>query len=221
VIVPLLNEAAALPRLLHHLQLCGADGLLIVDGGSTDGTRQQLEESTVRWLVSDPGRAVQMNAGANLCDSEILLFLHADTELERSHVQAVREVMRDDAIAGGRFDVRLTGAHAGLRVIGWFMNLRSRLSGISTGDQAMFVRREVFAAMGGFAEIPLMEDIEFSKRLKRQGRIACLRQRVRTSSRRWEKHGILSTVLLMWRLRLLYWLGVAPEKLAAMYRDAR
>jgi len=162
-----------------------------------------------------------MNAGAQAAVGDVLLFLHADIQLDVLHMQAVREAMRNPAVVGGRFDVRLTGSNPALRVIAWFINLRSRISRISTGDQAMFVRREVFESMHRFAAIPLMEDIEFSRRLKRQGEIACLRQKVLASGRRWEQHGIVRTVLLMWRFRLMFWMGVAPAKLAALYREAR
>jgi len=126
--------------------------------------------------------------------------------------------MQNASCVGGRFDVSLSGPGFALRLIAWFINIRSRLSGISTGDQCQFVRRSVFEAMGGFPEQALMEDVEFSKRLKRHGRIACLREKVLTSSRRWEAHGVVRTVWLMWTLRFLYWLGVSPEKLAMMYR---
>jgi len=227
LIVPVLNEAAGLPGLFDMLAQCGAEQCLIVDGGSVDGSAALLEQSGIRWMTANAGRASQMNAGAAVADADILLFLHADTILDASHLMAVREVMRRGNlmergdVVGGRFDVRLSGPHAVLRVIEWFINLRSRISRISTGDQAMFVRRDVFIRMGGFADIPLMEDVEFSRRLKLHGKIACLSQRVITSSRRWERHGILATVLLMWRLRLMFWLGVPAEKLAAIYRQAR
>jgi len=216
-----LNEAGGLPGLFDMLAQCAADQCLIVDGGSEDGSANLFEQSGIRWVDAKPGRASQMNAGAAEADNDILLFLHADTRMDASHLIAVREVMGRNDVVGGRFDVRLSGPHAALRVIEWFINLRSRISRISTGDQAMFVRREVFARMGGFADIPLMEDVEFSRRLKRQGKIACLRQQVITSSRRWERHGIFTTVVLMWRLRLMHWLGVPAEKLAGIYRDAR
>jgi len=221
VVIPLLNEAVALPHLLQGLRQCAPDELLLVDGGSSDETRQILQDSGLRWLTSQCGRGAQMNAGARVCKSKIILFLHADTEISLGHIEFLRGLAQKPDYVGGRFDVHLSGAHSALRMIEWFMNLRSRLSRISTGDQAMFVRRDVFEAMGGFAEIPLMEDIEFSRRLKRQGRIACLRRKVLTSSRRWERYGMVPTLLLMWRLRLLYWLGVSPAKLAAMYREAR
>jgi len=221
IIVPLLNEEAGLPHLLDGLRQSGADECLVVDGGSTDGSRDLLAQSGIRWLTSPAGRAAQMNAGAQAAGGDVLLFLHANTKLDASHMQAVRRVMRDPHIAGGRFDVSLTGSHPALRVIAWFINLRSRFTRISTGDQAIFVRREAFESLKGFAGIQLMEDIEFSRRMKRQGGIACLKKKILTSGRRWEQHGILRTVLLMWRLRLMFWLGVSPEKLAALYREAR
>jgi len=221
VVVPLLNEAVTLPQLLQDLRQCEADELVLVDGGSSDKTQQILQESGLRWLTSGPGRGAQMNTGARVCESEIILFLHADTVISSSHIGILRELAAEPAYMGGRFDVRLSGAHLALRVIEWFINLRSRLSSISTGDQAMFVRRDVFKTMGGFSDIPLMEDIDLARRLKRLGKVACLPQKVCTSSRRWEQHGFVRTVLLMWRMRLLYWLGVSPAKLAAMYREAR
>lgn len=210
-----------MPACLERLRSCGADELLLVDGNSGDGSRDLLEQSGLGWLDSPAGRASQMNAGAAAASSDILLFLHADTVFDSRHLAAVCQAMRDPAMAGGRFDVRLSGMHPAFRVIEYFINLRSRLTRISTGDQAMFVRRDVFETLGGFADIPLMEDVEFSRRLKRGGRIACLRTRVTTSSRRWERNGIARTMLLMWKIRLLFWLGVPSVRLAAMYRDAR
>jgi len=162
-----------------------------------------------------------MNAGAGTCKSDIILFIHIDTELGAGYISAIESVMRQLGMAGGRFDIRLSGNHPAYRIIAWFMNVRSRLTKISTGDQAIFVRREVFERMGGFADLPLMEDIEFSTRLKREGHIACLRQTVTTSSRRWQSYGIIRTILLMWKLRFLYWLGTPAGKLAAIYRDVR
>ncbi len=221
IIIPVFNEAAVLPELTERLQAVGADELIFVDGGSYDESRRLLEYSGVRWLQSEPERATQMNAGAEGCISDILLFIHADTIIGYSNISVVRETMKDDSYVGGRFDVRLSGNNIAFRMIEWLINMRSRLTGISTGDQCQFVRRSVFEQMGGFPEQPLMEDIEFSRRLKRQGRIACLNETVITSSRRWEQHGIVATVWLMWKLRFLYCFGVSPEKLAQMYRQAR
>jgi len=221
MIVPVFNEERVLPELMAGLQQLNANELVVVDGGSTDNTCRLLEESTLYWIHSASGRAVQMNAGVRECESDIFLFIHSDTSIDSSHILAIKQAMQDESCVGGRFDVRLSGHGLALRVIGRFINLRSRLTGISTGDQCQFVRRDVFERMGGFPEQDLMEDVEFSKRLKRYGKIACLSEQVVSSSRRWETHGVLRTVLLMWKLRFLYWLGVSPEKLAAMYRQAR
>jgi len=210
-----------LPELIAGLQQIDVDELVLVDGGSTDQTCQLLEKSTLRWVRSMPGRAVQMNTAVRDVNSDILLFIHSDTIIGSSHILAVNQAMQDESCVGGRFDIHLSGDSMALRIIAWFINTRSRLSGISTGDQCQFVRRSVFERMGGFPELPLMEDVEFSKRLKRCGKIACLRKKVVTSSRRWVSHGLIRTVWLMWKLRFLYWLGVSPEKLALMYRQAR
>ncbi len=221
IVVPVFNEGVALRDRLQDFIALGADELVIVDAGSRDGTAALLSQSGVQWMTSDLGRAAQMNAGAEAISSDILVFIHADTAINESDLLAVKSSLADSSLVGGRFDVKLSGSHWAFRVIEWMMNFRSRLTKISTGDQCQFVRRDVFEAMGGFAAMPLLEDVEFSKRLKREGAIACLPQQVITSSRRWEKHGIVSTVWLMWKIRLLYWLGVAPEKLATLYRDAR
>lgn len=221
MVVPVLNEQALLPALLERLHSLPADEVVIVDGGSRDDTCQILEDSTIRWISSAAGRANQMNAGASVTCSDILLFVHVDTEINSSCFAAVKRVMQDASMIAGRFDIRFSGGHPLLRIIAWFINTRSRLTLISTGDQGLFVRRSRFEAAGGFPSQPLMEDIEFTRLLKRQGRIACLREQVITSSRRWEKHGIFKTVLLMWRLRLLYFFGVPAGQLASMYRQVR
>jgi len=217
VIVPVLNEARLLPAFIGRCLRAGADELIFADGGSTDATMDILRGAGVHRVSSGPGRAAQMNRAAAECSSDILLFLHVDTSICSSHVEAVREAMMDMRVAGGRFDVRLSGRHPGLRIIEFFINWRSRLTRISTGDQAMFVRRSVFERLGGFADQPLMEDVELSRRLKRAGRIACLRRRVETSSRRWEERGIARTVWQMWWIRLRYWLGANPVRLHRLY----
>lgn len=219
IIVPVLNEAESLPCLLSHIHEWEMDEIIFVDGGSADETLQILKNADVRWIHSKRGRAVQFNTGAAESRSDILLFLHVDTSLSSSHIKDIKQTMRDTSVAGGRFDVQLSGRHPAFRIIEFFINWRSRLTRISTGDQAMFVRREVFARLGSFSEQPLMEDVEFSRRLKREGRIACLHRQVVTSSRRWEKHGIARTVLLMWWLRLRYSLGADPEILKRRYVD--
>ena len=188
----------------------------MVDGGSTDGTAELAARLCDRVVRSERGRARQMNAGAREAQGDALVFLHADTRLPQ---QADHLVLRAlERSAWGRFDVRIDGRHPLLGVVACAMNLRSRLTGIATGDQAIFVRRGAFA---GFPEIPLMEDIAFSKAMKRRERPACLRERVMTSGRQWEKHGVLSTIALMWRLRLRYALGASPERLARDYADRR
>ena len=219
VIVPVLNEVKMLPAFLERARDWPVDELVFVDGGSRDATPRLLAEAGARWMTSRAGRAIQMNAGARATKSDILVFIHADTAISSSNFEAIRRVMRDERVVGGRFDVRLSGRQPAFRVIEFFINLRSRLTRIATGDQAIFVRRSVFERLGGFPEQPLMEDVEFSRRLKRLGRIACLRERVVTSSRRWERHGIARTVWLMWSLRLGYWLGADPERLRRRYRD--
>lgn len=162
-----------------------------------------------------------MNEGAKACRGEGLLFLHADTRLPPDAKGLIISALADSGVAGGRFDVRFDSPSPWAGMISTLMNLRSRWTGIATGDQAIFVRRRVFEGLGGFSDIPLMEDIEFSKRLKRAGRIARLRQTVTTSFRRWERQGPLRTITLMWTLRLLYWLGVSPHRLKNFYAVVR
>jgi len=214
IVIPALDEAdrieAAL-RALAPLRGCGCE-VIVVDGGSADRTRELAGPLCDRVVSSARGRAVQMNCGARHASGEALLFLHADTRLPPDSDALVGSALKQRV--WGRFDVEIEGRHRLLKVVAWAMNLRSRLSGIATGDQAIFVRRDAFP---GFEAIALMEDIAFSRRMKRLGAPACLRERVRTSGRRWEKRGVLRTVVLMWRLRLLYYLGARPERLARLY----
>src|SRR5690606_33036725 len=187
--------------------------VIVVDGGSTDGTAQQARGHCDRVLVAPRGRARQMNAGARAACGEALVFLHADTRLPAGAAASIARALRDRA--WGRFDVRIEGEHPMLRVVAAAMNVRSRLTGIATGDQAIFVRREAF---DGFPEIALMEDIAFSKLMRRKGRPACLRGPALTSGRRWERRGVFRTIFLMWRLRLLYFFGAPPDRLERLYR---
>jgi rSAM/selenodomain-associated transferase 2 len=215
IVVPVLDEAAILEASLRSLAPLRARGheVIVVDGGSGDGSAALAAPLADRVLHAPRGRAVQMNAGAHAASGDVLLFLHADTRLPAHADEQIISSLGEHR--WGRFDVEIEGRHPALRVVAAAMNLRSRLTGIATGDQAIFVRREDFP---GFPEIALMEDVALSRRLRRLGRPACLRLRVRTSGRRWESRGVLRTVLLMWRLRLLYALGVAPERLARQYR---
>lgn len=226
VIIPVYNEDTILAQSLSRLSLLGFDEIVIADGGSTDRSVAVADAFCARVpnarLVSAPrGRARQMNAGASASRGSVLLFLHADTELPRSGRQTIEEALQDRTVAWGRFDIAFDAGSHWARTIATLMNLRSRWSGIATGDQALFVRRETFERMGGFADIPLMEDIEFTRRLKGAGRMAALRETAVTSFRRWERHGVLRTIGLMWTLRFLYWLGVDPVLLHRWYRVAR
>ena len=211
VVVPVLNEAAGIRAALEALAPLRARGheVIVVDGGSTDGTPAIATKLCDRVLNAPRGRAAQMNAGAREGRGDMLLFLHADTRLPPG-----ADALVLNSSTWGRFDVQIEGRHPLLRVLACAMNLRSRLTGIATGDQAMFVRRAVFP---GFPEIPLMEDIALSRALKKIDSPSCLRERVVTSGRRWEAHGVLRTIFLMWRLRLLYFFGVSPETLARKY----
>ncbi len=221
IIVPMLNEASELPSLLTHLTPFRERGceVLLVDGGSRDDSVEQARAAGFQVLSAKPGRARQMNAGAAACQGNVLLFLHADSRLPEAGDQLVLDALaRKDRAVWGRFDVKIDGSSRLLPVIAFCMNLRSRLSGIATGDQAMFVRRNAFQALGGFPDQPLMEDVELSTRLRRMAWPVCLRPRACTSGRRWESRGVCSTIWLMWRLRLAYWLGADPRDLLKRYR---
>ena len=219
IVMPVLDEAAGITATLQALAPLRARGheLIVVDGGSRDGTAALAAAADDRVLGSPPGRARQMNAGAAHARGDVLVFLHADTTLPADADTLLGQAVRGGA-RWGRFDVRITGDAAMLRVIAACMNLRSRLSGIATGDQAIFVERRLFEALGGYAEQPLMEDIELSRRLRAVAAPACLRAQVQTSGRRWQQRGVWRTVWLMWQLRWRYWRGDSPEALAHRYR---
>jgi rSAM/selenodomain-associated transferase 2 len=214
VVVPALNEAAGIRAALEALAPLRRRGheVIVADGGSSDGTARLAAGLCDRVIDSPRGRALQMNAGARAASGAALLFLHADTRLP----ERADELVLDSLAVSlwGRFDVEIDGRHPLLRVVACAMNLRSRLSGIATGDQAIFVRRDDFP---GFPQIALMEDVAFSRAMKRRGRPACRREKVLTSGRRWESRGVLRTIVLMWRLRLLYFLGARPDDLARIY----
>lgn len=221
IIVPALNEAEQIAHTLAALQPLRGAGheVIVVDGGSTDDTVVLAKPLADQVLVSPRGRSCQMNAGVAEATGDVLLFLHADTRLPHNAIAVLQQGLAQSERVWGRYDVRLSGQHFLLRIVERMMNWRSRLSGIATGDQAMFVRREAFLAVGGFPEIPLMEDIALSHILKRKfGAPLCFSVLVLTSSRRWEENGIGRTILLMWRLRLAYFLGASPEHLARQYR---
>jgi rSAM/selenodomain-associated transferase 2 len=211
VVVPALNEAGGIRAALEALAPLRARGheVILVDGGSSDGTAEIAAGLCDRVVKAPRGRALQMNAGARAATGDMLLFLHADTRLP----PRAEELILNSSI-WGRFDVHIEGTSRLLKLVAWAMNLRSRLTGIATGDQAIFVRRDAFP---GFPEIALMEDVALSKLLKRRGAPACLRARVVTSGRRWESRGVLRTIFLMWRLRLMYFFGARPDDLARIY----
>ena len=225
VIVPVFNEAASIESTLARLQPLRVRGarVIVVDGGSTDSTLAIAKPHADQLLQSQRGRAQQMNAGATAAiagGADVLLFVHADSELPDSADRLIDNALRTSGRAWGRFDVRIDGPLM-LRIVSAMMNLRSRLTGICTGDQAIFVTRSAFEQLSGFAPIALMEDIEFSKRAKRISRPAAIRTRILTSGRRWQKQGVWRTIVLMWRFRAAYFFGADPQRLAQRYRDAR
>lgn len=223
VIIPARNEAETITATLTPLQPWRARGaeVLVVDGGSTDATRENATPWADQVLEATPGRAYQMNAGAAVARGAFLLFLHADTQPPAEGDRHLLAALAHSVRRWGRFDVQLSGASHRplLGLVAALMNRRSRLTGIATGDQALFVERGLFESEGGFPDIPLMEDIAFSATLKRAaGHPVCLSQRVITSSRRWEERGIITTILHMWLLRLAFFCGVSPERLVRLYR---
>lgn len=220
IVIPVLNEARELPALLERLLPLVRQGteVVIADGGSDDGTIAIAECAGFKVVRAARGRARQMNAGAALATGEVLLFLHADTQLPQGAGMEIAQALVANRYSWGRFDVCINGRPFMLQIVSWLMNVRSRLTGIATGDQAMFVTRAAFDTVGGFPDQPLMEDIELSTRLLTLSRPACIARCVTTSGRRWETRGVWHTILLMWRLRWDYWRGVPVQQLAEAYR---
>ncbi len=218
IVIPTLNEEADIQACLMRLQGLREEGLevIVVDGGSIDKTPQLVEGLCDQFISTRRGRATQMNAGAVKAKGELIFFLHVDTQLPEKFLELIPAI-EADTFCWGRFDVTLSGEDRLFRVIESMMNLRSRLTGIATGDQVMFVSQKLFQEVDGFPEIALMEDIAMSHSLKKTSSPLCLRQKVLTSSRRWEKHGIINTILKMWWLRFSYFMGVDPVRLARQY----
>ena len=220
IIVPMLNEAPALPDLLEHLLPLrrGAVDVVLVDGGSDDDSVAVATGAGFEVVRAERGRARQMNAGAAATSGDVLLFLHADTRLPDGAIRLIDTALADGRRVWGRFDVGFDVRTWTMDATAFLMNLRSRLSGIATGDQALFMTRAAFDAVGGFPDQPLMEDVEITSRLRRRSRPACIRRPVLTSARRWQSRGPWRTILLMWRLRLAYWFGASPADLEKQYR---
>ena len=219
IVIPVLNEADGIESFLSSLQVLRHQGheVIVADGGSNDGTAQRAASLADQVIQSPRGRAAQMNAGAALARGDILFFLHADCRLSDDSANLIWTGLKNGERRWGRFDIKLSGDRFMFRVVEWFMNTRSRLTHISTGDQGLFVERTLFTSIGGFPVIPLMEDIAISRQLKQIAAPLCLRAAITTSSRRWEKNGVWRTIWLMWRLRYAYWRGVDPADLARRY----
>jgi rSAM/selenodomain-associated transferase 2 len=222
IIVPMLNEQASIATTLNALRAGAPDAeIIVVDGGSGDDSQGIARPLCDLLLEARRGRANQLNAGAARASGEVLAFVHADTIVPRSFAADIASAMHNPAVVGGRFDLELDDPALPYRLIGWLISVRSRLSRTGTGDQAIFVRREVFRCLGGFPGLEICEDLDFARSLKRAGTVACLRSRVATSARRWQRAGLIRTVLRMWTIRLGYLAGVSPSRLRRWYADVR
>jgi rSAM/selenodomain-associated transferase 2 len=221
IILPTLNEEQSIVNCLTALPpLRDGCEIIVVDGGSTDDTKRLAKPLANKVILSAKGRAIQMNAGAERAEGDVLIFLHADTFLPQDALKQIAQGINDNR-QWGRFDVALSGSHPMLKVVAWFMNWRSRLTGIATGDQVIFVTKQAFESIGRFPVIPLMEDIALCKKLKKISPPVCLKAKVISSGRRWECVGVFKTILLMWSLRLRYFLGEDPQTLAHLYNRGR
>lgn len=220
IIIPVLNEEHFLATNKERLVSLLQEGheILAVDGGSQDNSVNIARELGCRIFRTRASRGHQLGFGANHSKNDVLLFLHADTHLPSHAAQMITQTLAEPELLWGRFDVRFSNPHPVFRVIAWFMNKRSCLTGIVTGDHALFIKRKLYFSCGGYMDVPLMEDVEFCRRLKKHAPPVCLSGEVVTSSRRWEQNGILKTVMTMWWLRLMFFLGQSPEKLARLYR---
>lgn len=218
IIIPVLNEEENISSALANTErLSGEKEIIVVDCGSIDNTVEIVKKKGVMLLSSQKGRGHQMNRGAEIAKGDTLIFLHADTTLPENAITRIEEAMKNHEIIGGRFDVSFDDDRFIFKLIAFLMNWRSHLTGIFTGDQAIFIRKSVFKDIGGYLEIPLMEDIALSKRMKREGKIACINDCVTTSARKWKEEGIIKTILLMWFLRFLYFFKISPIFLSKIY----
>jgi rSAM/selenodomain-associated transferase 2 len=222
VIVPMLNEEQVIAATLDAIRGgAPASQILVVDGGSTDRSVEIVHSRGESVLGSPRGRALQMNRGAAAADGDVLAFIHADTIVPSTFAHDLEVALADTATVGGRFDLMLDEPSFACRMLGALISIRSRIMRSATGDQAIFVRRDTFAQLGGFAEIDICEDVEFVRRLKRMGNIACLHSKVVTSARRWRRHGLARTVLRMWLIKSLFLAGMSPAWLKRQYADTR
>ena len=223
VILPVFNESLLLPSVLQSLARYqdGNFEVIVADGGSSDGTLSIAKQFSDKVVLSPKGRGIQMNQGANLAEGEILLFLHADSTLDPKGLDAIRESLRDDHMVGGAFRLSIDSSHWGLRLVSFGANLRTALSRIPYGDQGIFVRKKVFDRMGGFQDLPFMEELDFFRRLKKEGKVSLLRERIRTSPRRWYREGILKVTLRNQVFLALYYFGVSPHRLVRWYQALR
>jgi len=220
IIIPTLNEEQAIVNCLNALQALRENcEIILVDGGSLDDTQKLAQPLVDKLISTEKGRAIQMNAGAENATGEVIIFLHADTFLPPNTLDKINQAIHSHP--WGRFDVVLSGSHPMLKVVAFLMNWRSRLTGVATGDQAIFVNKGLFESVGHYPTIALMEDIALSKKLKKISPPACLKTKVISSGRRWEKFGVLKTILLMWSLRLRYCFGVDTQTLAYLYNKGQ
>ena len=218
----MLNEVDAIVATLSAIRSAAVEAeVIVVDGGSIDASVDRARPLCDAIIEAPRGRALQMNVGAERASGEVLVFVHADTLVPPTFARDIESALRDQSTVGGRFDIRLDDNHPLLILTGALISLRSRISRTGTGDQAIFARKAVFDALGGFRDIPICEDLDFARRLKRTGKIARLRTKVVTSARRWRRGGILRTILRMWTIRLLFLVGVSPQRLSRMYSDVR
>ena len=218
----MLNEAGSIARTLKAIRIGAPSAeIIVVDGGSSDDSLVVARPRCDLAIGALRGRARQMNAGSARASGDALAFVHADTIVPATFAHDIELALADPQVVGGRFDVRLDDPHPLCVLIGALISVRSRISRTGTGDQAIFVRKEVFESLGGFPDMPICEDLDFARRMKGTGRVACLRSKVTTSARRWRKGGIISTVVRMWMIRLLYLAGVSPTRLARMYSNVR